>query len=433
MAIASSSDSPITRAPPRRGRLQPVGEERPAGGGDDQVLAVDQRAVAIEHDQSGHAIGGSKSASRAPGRSGSGSKPSQRKPARNGRAERRAERQARRRPGAAGGSRGRAASALGRARGWAAAPPYLPSPRIGVPTARMGAQLMGAAVQRLQREPARDLAGAGDHAIARRAGPPSPRASTRSPARPACLASGRSIRPSARRSPDHQRPVELVDPMAAERPVSLAAARARPGDHQEPARVAVEAVHEARPLAAAASAASMPSSAAGSRCRPGPRARPACRARGARRPRAGCGSAASRRRPARRPAPRGAARRLGSLGERRDADALAGAQARFGVRPPAIDPDLAGAQQLLQPAVAELGEMPAEPAIEAELGLVGSDRAHLDRAHRPLRARAAASPSARASAGARPRALLGRPVEGRPRHPVREVVLAGEPLRRSWS
>jgi len=100
-------------------------------------------------------------------------------------------------------------------------------------------------------------------------------------------------------------------------------------------------------------------------------------------------------------------RRSARLAQRRDPDALARAQAGVGRGPPAVDPDLAGPQQPLQPAVAELGEMPMEPAVEADLGLVRGDRAHFDPGHlagsRPrrslarawsLRLSAASSPSA---------------------------------------
>src|SRR5690606_32023889 len=61
----------------------------------------------------------------------------------------------------------------------------------------------------------------------------------------------------------------------------------------------------------------------------------------------------------------------------RDADLLAGTEARARLDAPAIDPDLAGTQQPLQSAVADLREVTAEPAIEADLALVGTDRAGL--------------------------------------------------------
>ena len=48
----------------------------------------------------------------------------------------------------------------------------------------------------------------------------------------------------------------------------------------------------------------------------------------------------------------------------------------------AVDPDLAGAQQLLEPAMAEAGEMALEPAVEPDLGLVLVDRDGLYAAHR---------------------------------------------------
>ena len=56
--------------------------------------------------------------------------------------------------------------------------------------------------------------------------------------------------------------------------------------------------------------------------------------------------------------------------ERRHADRLARIEAQAGFGAPAVDPHLAGPQQLLQPAVAELGEAPPEPAVEPETGLV---------------------------------------------------------------
>jgi hypothetical protein len=75
--------------------------------------------------------------------------------------------------------------------------------------------------------------------------------------------------------------------------------------------------------------------------------------------------------------------RTGVGRERRDANRLTGAETRIGLRAPAIHPNLPGAQQFLQPAMAELGEMTPEPAIEADLVLVGADRPGLDCAHQP--------------------------------------------------
>ena len=53
--------------------------------------------------------------------------------------------------------------------------------------------------------------------------------------------------------------------------------------------------------------------------------------------------------------------------QRRHADRLARGEAQAGLGAPAVDPHLAGAQELLQPAVAELGEAPPEPAVEPEV------------------------------------------------------------------
>jgi hypothetical protein len=79
---------------------------------------------------------------------------------------------------------------------------------------------------------------------------------------------------------------------------------------------------------------------------------------------------------------RGRARRLVG-GQRRDANRLTGAQPRIGLRATAIHSHLSGAQQLVQPPMADLGEMTPEPAIEADLAFVGSDRPGLDLAHQP--------------------------------------------------
>ena len=55
------------------------------------------------------------------------------------------------------------------------------------------------------------------------------------------------------------------------------------------------------------------------------------------------------------------------LGQRRHPDRLAGADRVTGPGAFAVDPDLAGAQQLFQPAVAQAGIVPPEPAVP-ELG-----------------------------------------------------------------
>src|SRR5215469_12528950 len=49
--------------------------------------------------------------------------------------------------------------------------------------------------------------------------------------------------------------------------------------------------------------------------------------------------------------------------QRRHADALPGSDAIAGVDALAVESNLAGAQQLLEPAMAQLGEMPLEPAV----------------------------------------------------------------------
>ena len=79
---------------------------------------------------------------------------------------------------------------------------------------------------------------------------------------------------------------------------------------------------------------------------------------------------------------RGRGRRLVGR-QRRDADGLTGAEARICLRAPAIHPYLPGAQQLVQAPMADLGEMTPEPAVEADLALVGADRPRLDLAHQP--------------------------------------------------
>ena len=135
---------------------------------------------------------------------------------------RRAARSARacRRPGAAGGvSRACSISPAGAPSGQAAGPPYLRSPRIGVPSSgAVDAQLMGAAGERLQGEPARDLAGAGDGPVAG-AGRLAVGDALDALAPSARLLGERPVDQAVgdRRPADHQRPVQLVDPMAAER------------------------------------------------------------------------------------------------------------------------------------------------------------------------------------------------------------------------
>jgi hypothetical protein len=54
-----------------------------------------------------------------------------------------------------------------------------------------------------------------------------------------------------------------------------------------------------------------------------------------------------------------------ALAQRRNPDLLPRLEPGVGSRAPTLDADLAGAQQLLQPAVAQFGEATLEPAIEA--------------------------------------------------------------------
>ena len=69
-------------------------------------------------------------------------------------------------------------------------------------------------------------------------------------------------------------------------------------------------------------------------------------------------------------------RRRGDAG--RQADGLAGLDAILALGALAVDADLAGAQKLLQGAVAQLGEMALEPAVEPQAGLVVDDGSGLD-------------------------------------------------------
>ena len=76
----------------------------------------------------------------------------------------------------------------------------------------------------------------------------------------------------------------------------------------------------------------------------------------------------------------------GGLRRRRNGDAgrqthgLAGLDAVLALDPLAVEPDLAGAQELLQRAVAQLREMTLEPAVQPKPGLVVGDGARLDAA-----------------------------------------------------
>ena len=68
-------------------------------------------------------------------------------------------------------------------------------------------------------------------------------------------------------------------------------------------------------------------------------------------------------------------------GKRRHAHHLAGLDARVGLGAAAIDPDLAGAQQLLQLAEAEARIMRLEPAVEPHARLAGFNRYLFDACH----------------------------------------------------
>jgi hypothetical protein len=83
-----------------------------------------------------------------------------------------------------------------------------------------------------------------------------------------------------------------------------------------------------------------------------------------------------------RPHLRRAFRRLRhGCGQRRHAHALAGRDPVACIRALAVEPDLPGAQELFQPAMTEFGEMPLEPAVEADFGVLGRHRQDLDAAH----------------------------------------------------
>ena len=67
----------------------------------------------------------------------------------------------------------------------------------------------------------------------------------------------------------------------------------------------------------------------------------------------------------------------------------AAAMLRAGAYPPAVDAHLPGAQQLFESAVAEVREMPLEPAVETQLALGGRHLEAAHPAHRGLQGRAA--------------------------------------------
>jgi hypothetical protein len=72
---------------------------------------------------------------------------------------------------------------------------------------------------------------------------------------------------------------------------------------------------------------------------------------------------------------------FGRFAERRHAHHLPRFDAVAGLGTLAVEPDLAGAQQLLQPAVAEPGEVPLEPAVEPLVRVFLSDLDLLHAAH----------------------------------------------------
>src|SRR5262249_22963111 len=59
------------------------------------------------------------------------------------------------------------------------------------------------------------------------------------------------------------------------------------------------------------------------------------------------------------------------------ADGLAGLDPVLALGALAVDSDLAGSQELLEGAMTEVGEMPLEPAVQTQTGLVVDDGAHL--------------------------------------------------------
>ena len=74
---------------------------------------------------------------------------------------------------------------------------------------------------------------------------------------------------------------------------------------------------------------------------------------------------------------------LARLGQGRHAHLVAGGQARVGLGPRAADPDLAGAQQLLDLSLAQVGPAPLEPTVQPHAVLVrlhrnGEDRLHVN-------------------------------------------------------
>jgi hypothetical protein len=77
-------------------------------------------------------------------------------------------------------------------------------------------------------------------------------------------------------------------------------------------------------------------------------------------------------------------RRRGHVGERRNSDGLARSEPRARLGAAAIHPHLAGAQELLEPAMRQRGVMGPEPAIEPHAVFALGDGAGLDRRPLPL-------------------------------------------------
>ncbi len=96
------------------------------------------------------------------------------------------------------------------------------------------------------------------------------------------------------------------------------------------------------------------------------------------------------------------------LAERRDADALPRREAGAGLGAPAVHAHLPGAQQLGERAMGEAREMAAEPAVQPDFRLVLGDGSGLDGAHvRCFRLSRSHSASRSAIAASRPR-VVGR-------------------------
>ena len=184
-----------------------------------------------------------------------------------------------------------------------------------------------------------------------------------------------------RRAPDHQRPIELVDLVLAERPGELRGGCGGLGDDQKAARVAIEPMHEAGPLTIARQRREHAVDVA-------PRPRAALDREAFRLVQDDQALVLDQNQAAQKGGIVAIDRRLrpGGCergGERRHADGLAGRKARVGLGSPAVDPHLAGAQQLLQPAVVQGREVTAKPAIKPKLGLARRHGPELDLAHDP--------------------------------------------------